>query len=147
MSWPGEASRPIARPRRQAEPRAVLRCLARAKHRGLLLFHVGRSLATSCFCFLGAPDLRPVSTVCDRRNAAKRSAKSVERISAAEWSGWQSWRVRTGRGRNSADTCPERLRGSVGSVKPGFPGREAPRPKARSEATRFLCLTPRTLNR
>ena len=28
---------PIACPRRQAKPRAVLRCLARAKHRGLLL--------------------------------------------------------------------------------------------------------------
>jgi len=38
MSWPGGASRPIACPRRQAKPRAVyLRCLARAKHRGLLL--------------------------------------------------------------------------------------------------------------
>ena len=43
----------IACPRRQAEPRAVLRCLARAKHRGLLLVHVGRSLATSCCCFFG----------------------------------------------------------------------------------------------
>ena len=32
----------------QAEPRGLLRCLARAKHRGLLLVHVGRSLATSC---------------------------------------------------------------------------------------------------
>ena len=53
MFWPGGASRPIARPRRQAEPRAVLRCLARAKHRGLLLVHVGRSLATSCWCSLG----------------------------------------------------------------------------------------------
>ena len=44
-SWPDEVSRPIARPRRQAEPRAVLRCLARAKHRGLLLVLAGRSLA------------------------------------------------------------------------------------------------------
>jgi hypothetical protein len=37
----------------RAEPRGLLRCLARAKHRGLLLVHVGRSLATSCWCFSG----------------------------------------------------------------------------------------------
>jgi len=53
-------------PRRQAEPRAVLRGLARAQHRGLLLVLadmrsiaailpvlVGRSLATSGFLFSG----------------------------------------------------------------------------------------------
>jgi hypothetical protein len=46
--------------------------------------------------------------------------RSPKRISAAEWNGLQTWRVRPGRGRNSADTCPERFRGSVGSVKPGL---------------------------
>jgi hypothetical protein len=68
MSWPGEASRPIARPRRQAEPRAVLRCLARAKHRGLLLVNVGRSLATS-WCFFG----------CARSEAGLDSLRPLER--------------------------------------------------------------------
>ena len=68
---------------------------------------------------LGAPDLRPVSSVCGRRNAAKALRRCL-RIAAAEWSGLQSWRVRPGRWRNSAGTCPERLRGSVGSVKPGL---------------------------
>jgi hypothetical protein len=65
----------------------------------------------------GAPDLRPVSSVCGRRNEAKALRRCL-RIAAAEWSGLQSWRVRPGRGRNSADTCPEHFRGSVGSVKP-----------------------------
>ena len=37
----------------RAKPRGLLRCLARAKRRGLLLVHVGRSLATSCWCSLG----------------------------------------------------------------------------------------------
>jgi hypothetical protein len=70
-----------------------------------------------------------------RRNAG------LERL---EWSGCkadESGRCPASqfvRGRNSADTCPERFRGSVGSVKPGcclF--------LTRSEATRFQCLTPR----
>ncbi len=49
MSWPGEASRTIACPRRRRSLAPYCRCLARAKHRGLLLVLAGRSLAASCF--------------------------------------------------------------------------------------------------
>jgi len=110
----------------RAEPRGLMRVLVgrslatnRRNRIAILLVHVGRSLATSCWCFLGAPDLRPVSSVCGRRNEAIALRRCL-RIAAVEWSGLQSWRVRPGRGRNSADTCHERFRGSVGSVKPGL---------------------------
>ena len=66
----------------RAEPRGLMRVLVgrslatnRRNRIAILLVHVGRSLATSCWCFLGAPDLRPVSSVCDRWNEAKRSAQ------------------------------------------------------------------------
>ncbi len=120
----------------RAEPRGLLRCLARAKHRGLLLVPWSgvASRPTGAiglrYCWFmsgeasrhpgvswGAPDLRPVSSVCGRWNEAKALRRCL-RIAAAEWSGLQSWRVRPGRWWNSADTCPEHFRGSVGSVKP-----------------------------
>jgi hypothetical protein len=93
VSWPGEASRPIACPRRQAEPRAVLRCLARAKHRGLLLVLVGRSLATigvllfrartSCSDCLAS--LRPTERSDSAPPLFADRGSGVERV--------QSWRV------------------------------------------------------
>ena len=95
MSWPGGASRPIA----VSCPCEASRAIAgscRAKPRDILLVS------------LGAPDLRPVSTVCSRRNEAIALRRCL-RIAAVEWSGLQSWRVRPGRGRNSADTCHERF--------------------------------------
>ncbi len=85
--WPCSRLMPIVLAGRSLA--AYCGVLPRAKHRGLLLVlagrslaanrrnriaillvHVGRSLATSCWCFLGAPDLRPVSSVCGRRNKA-----------------------------------------------------------------------------
>ena len=57
----------------RAEPRGLLRCLARAKHRGLLLVHVGRSLATSCWCFFG----------CARSEAGLVCLRPLERSESA----------------------------------------------------------------
>jgi hypothetical protein len=56
------------------------------------------------------PILRPVSAVCGRRNEA-RALRCCLRIAAVEWSGLQSWRVRPGRGRNSADHLPRAFPG------------------------------------
>jgi hypothetical protein len=58
----------IACLRRQAKPRAVLPCLARAEHRGLLLS--GRTKSRGHFALSGAHDFfLTVSPVCGRRNA------------------------------------------------------------------------------
>ena len=138
MSWPGEASRPIACPRRQAEPRAVLRCLARAKHRGLLLVLADmRSIAASGILFLRArttffdclASLRPSERSESAPPLFADRGSGVERV--------QSWRVSH---RARAEPCRYLARrewfgacawprpsASVGSVKPGcllFPSEE-----------------------
>ena len=124
-----------------------MRCLARAKHRGLLrvlagrslaanrrnriailLVHVGRSLATSCWCFFGCARSE-AGLGCLRPSERSESApplfadrgSGVERV--------QSWRVSH---RALAEQCRHLARGewfgacawprpsaSVGSVKPG----------------------------
>jgi hypothetical protein len=109
LSWPGEASRPIACPRRQAEPRAVLRCLARAKHRGLLLMSwpiCGASRPLESFCFGRARRILTVSPVCGRRNEAIALRRCL-RIAAAKWSGCKAGESVIVRRRNRADTWCE----------------------------------------
>jgi hypothetical protein len=82
-----------------------------------------------------------------QRNAPRRWSphrRSPERISGEEWSGLQSWRVRPGRGRNRADACTERLRGSVGAVKPGCVPHWPPFQSEERQRRGFSCLTSRT---
>ena len=80
MSCPGGAARTIACCGR-TESRGLLRCLARAEHRGLLL--AGRTKSRGQ-CVPHLPSFRArtiyvltVSTVCGRRNERERSAQSV----------------------------------------------------------------------
>ena len=132
LSWPGEASRPIAGPRRHAEHRAHIAGPGRGE--------ASRPLVS---CFSGrARAVLTVSPVCGRRNEAIALRRCL-RIAAAEWSGCKAGESVIVRGRNRADTwCGVSHAGdqstSGGSVTPGFCFSPA-----RSEATRFQCLTPR----
>jgi hypothetical protein len=97
---PVRSSRAIARPRRQAKPRAVIGCWPDEVSRP--------------FWFLSGvrPMFLTVSPVCVRRNERKRSAQSVKRM-RQRMERLQSWRVRAevrppiGRRRNRADTWRE----------------------------------------
>ena len=100
-----------------------------------------RSIAGYCWFMAGGASRHPAGVswarpVCGRsrqfaavgtqRNAPRRCSpprRSPKRISAAEWSGLQSWRVRPGRGRNRADTWQRKCRlGEAGRLS--FPDEE-----------------------
>jgi hypothetical protein len=88
-----------------------------------------RSLATSGLCCSSGRARSEAGLVSLRPSESRRVG--MERV--------QSWRVRPGRWRNCADTCPERFRGKCRLCEAGlfaFPQRGA-------LATSSSCLTPR----
>jgi len=96
------------------------------KHRGLLLVHVGRSLATTCWCFLGCARSE-AGLVCLR--PSERS-ESVPPLFADRGSGVERSAKLASPARARAEQCrylPRAFGESVGSVKPGllfFPDEE-----------------------
>jgi hypothetical protein len=130
MSWPGEASRPIAVSSATCGASRLLRCLGRAKPRDhwCLAFRA-RTSCSDCLASLRPSERRSVS-------------QAWSRCCSGGMQGWSDW---SGAGAKLASqsscaggTVPILGSASVGSVKPGcclF--------LTRSEATRFQCLTPR----
>jgi len=71
-------------PRRQAKPRAVLRRLARAKHRGLLLVLAGRSLAA---ILLVLADMRSIAASCFGLCPGSGDAPGTRRLGSLRYIG------------------------------------------------------------